>query len=678
MLSLRLQSLHRHRAGWLLGLPLLALLWGGATFLAMPSIERSVDDAAERVARETVAETGEPWLRVSIEGRDLVARGEAPTASSREQALGKLAAVSGVRRIVSGIGIVEEASPFAWTATRADRDEIFLGGNRPVDLGRARLAASLRTDLPSSLVLTDETRAARGAPPDFLAAATYAVSRLRDLARGATATVKDTTLSFQGEAIGVAEYDALRTAFANPPQGYSLGRVEILPPTIRDFRFGIERVTEGGLILTGYAVSEAARAKLLAAAAEAADGAFVDDSTQTARGLAAGIDGEALTRFAVSLVELLQDGSVRFEGGTLSVSGHALDAQAIAEAEALMRDRRPAGVGAGTVALSARPLSPYRVTIRRDADAVTVSGHLPDAATRERVLASMRPHFFRERIVDKARLADGAPADLVAALQAAIPRLATLASGEIAATDRSLRLAGESLYAQSARRLSETLPPAMPAAWSAIVAVQARNPAEQRDADTCRRQFASETDGRTLRFEPGSSALRPEFYPVLDALAALAKACPALRVLVAGHADPAGASPHEVRPAPDGGVQSTASIDHPGPVASRAAQAKPDFGRNAIRREEGVTAARKAEAKPAKTHDKAHDKAHAKSGEKPKPSDTTAAQPDPMPDQDLPHQRALAIVEYLLEAGVGADQVAAAPAGTTPGDRQAIAFTLRS
>ncbi|HEY0352447.1 MAG TPA: BON domain-containing protein, partial [Enterovirga sp.] len=294
-------------------MPILGLIWGGAIYVAEPRLEQSLTTAADRIVETTGAVGAEPWLRVEARGRDLIAKGEAPAADARDSALERLAEISGVRRVVSGIGIVQEASPFAWTATRADQNQIALTGSRPVEIGRATLAGNLRADLPDTLTLTDDSKAARGAPPDFLAAASYAVARLRQLARGAVATVKDTTLSFEGEAVGVAEYDALRTAFANPPQGYSIGRVDILPPTIPDFRFGIERGNAGGLVLTGYVSSEAERARTRALATETADGAFVDDRLQTARGLPGGIDGPALTRLTFAIAALLQNGAVRFE-----------------------------------------------------------------------------------------------------------------------------------------------------------------------------------------------------------------------------------------------------------------------------------------------------------------------------------------------------------------------------
>ncbi|WP_246696621.1 OmpA family protein [Methylobacterium planeticum] len=604
---------------------------------------------------ETTGAVGtEPWLRVETRGRDLIAKGEAPAAEARASALERLADVAGVRRVVSSIGIVEEVSPFAWIATRSTGDQIALTGSRPVEIGRATLAGSLKADLPEAVSLTDESKAARGAPPDFLAAAHFAVARLRLLARGAVATVKDTTLSFEGEAVGVAEYDALRTALANPPLGFSIGHADILPPTVPDFHFGIERGRAGGLVLTGYVTSESERARVRALATEAADGAFVDDRMRTARGLPASVDGAALARFAFAVVALLQEGAVEFDKDALGVSGYALDAQAVGEVDALIRDQRPAGVAARPVALNVRPLSPYRVAIRREAESVTLTGHLPDVAARERLLIALRPRFFRERIIDKTRLAAGAPDGLVRAFEVAIPNLATLASGDLSANDRRLVLTGESLYPASASRIDATLPGMMPPGWTALARVQARNPTERRDAETCRSRFEVDTAARHLRFEPGTTTIRPDFYPVLDNLAVLAKACPDLRVTVTGHVDPT-PPPNAVKPpAP------AASAPEPAPVTK---SAPPQAAKEPPK---SVKESGKDAAKPASKSSKAA------SASKP---DDKAREDEPPPD--LPRLRALVIVEYLLQAGVAPDQITAVAPEVSDAKRSEMSFALR-
>ncbi|MFD0935384.1 hypothetical protein ACFQ12_09325, partial [Methylobacterium trifolii] len=229
-----------------------------------------------------------------------------------------------------------------------------------------------------------------GAPAAFEAAAAFAIARLSDLAKGGRTTITDTVITFSGEARDAPAYEALRQAFARPPEGFSVGRVAILPPVVPDFHLAVERVAGGGLVLSGNTPSEVARTETVRLATEAANGAFVDDRMRTARGLPEGIDPDALARTLFRFADLMQAGRVAFDGARLSAIGDALDGQAIADAEALMRGGLPPGITAGPVNLAARPLSPYRLAIRREADGVSLTGHLPDAAARDRLLATIR------------------------------------------------------------------------------------------------------------------------------------------------------------------------------------------------------------------------------------------------------------------------------------------------
>ena len=365
---------------------------------------------------------------------------------------------------------------------------------------------------------------------------------------------------------------------SDPPDGFSVGRIEILPPLVAQYRFAVEKNARG-IVLDGFAPSGPDREAALRAATEAAAGGSVDDRLLAARGLDPAVDPKSLIAFAFRLAELIQSGRVAFQDGAISVTGDAIDGQAIPDAEALMRDARPAGVRAGPVALTARPLSPYRVAIRRTADAVTLTGHLPDVATRERLLDVLRPRLFREPVIDRTRLADGAPPGLGDALAAAAPLVVSLAGGEVAVTDRALTLTGESLYRENAARAPERLAEALPPGWTGQAAVSARQPAERRDPETCRSDFAAAVAGADLRFPAGSATLPPSFYRTLDTLAALAKACPTLRIAVSGPADPAKAkAPATPAAGPPPGEGAQAATAEPTQIASAAkpeAPAKP-------------------------------------------------------------------------------------------------------
>ncbi|WP_246692350.1 hypothetical protein [Methylobacterium sp. WL1] len=97
-------------------------------------------------------------------------------------------------------------------------------------------------------------------------------ARLSGLAKGGRAALSDTVLSLSGEALDVPAYEALRTALANPPAGFSVGRIEIVPPAVAQFRFSVAKSARG-IVLDGFAPSAADREAALRAAAEAVPGA---------------------------------------------------------------------------------------------------------------------------------------------------------------------------------------------------------------------------------------------------------------------------------------------------------------------------------------------------------------------------------------------------------------------
>lgn len=647
-------SLIRTRLGWLAGLPALALIGVASAYLAVPSIEDEIARAAAEVARRTGEGQPEPWLRVRVEGRDLVAAGEAPQAPDREAALGRLAGIEGTRRLIDRTGLIEEASPFVWTVERPAADRLEAAGSRPAEIGAFELAQRLKPVLPREATLDDRTRAARGAPPDFPDAAAYAVERLADLTTGSVATVHDTVISIRGEAASVAAYDALRTALARPPQGFSLGTVEILPPVVADLRLTVERRPDGSLELGGHVASPEAREAIRAAAAESAEGAAIDDRMQDARSL--GLDGPAVARTLLKVAALLHEGRVAYEQGRVSVAGNALDAGAVGEIEALLRDALPSGLAAGSVALTARPIVPYVLRVRRGADSVTLSGHLPDEAARESLLARLRPRLFREAVRDRTRLAAGAPDGFTIAVAAGLDALTTLSGGEIAVRGTSVRLSGKSLYPEAAARLSRTLPAAMPAGWSAAVAVSGGETAARLDPQECGRRLAERIVGHPLRFAPGSASLAAEFYPVLDAVAALARDCPTERIEIVGHLDPPNAKPAEADPVAAEAARESAPKPTPAP-------------------------AKKAEVKSAKDEKGKDDKSRAKRDDKADAKPAQIEKPVPAPVEtgaDLARARALAVIDYLQKAGVPLGRATLAEGATPLTERQGIGLALRS
>ncbi|MGT2488744.1 hypothetical protein ACU4GA_28280 [Methylobacterium oryzae CBMB20] len=158
--------------------------------------------------------------------------------------------------------------------------------------------------------------------------------------------------------------------------------------------------------------------------------------------------------------------------------------------------------------------------------------------------------------------------------------------------------------------------------------------------------------------------LTPAFYPTLDALAALAKTCPSLRVAVSGPADPAkppatpaaGPAPGRARPPPS----------RPGSPTPPSRRSPPSRRRPRSRPRQARGAAPHAARNAAKDRGKAETGKAGAAKKEPAASGKAAKKTAEAPDEpppDLPRLRAQAVVEYLLQAGARPDQVTAGPDG---------------
>lgn len=448
------------------------------------------------------------------------------------------------------------------------------------------------------------------------------------------------TVLFEARRVAHPVHDAGEPAA--PPERILPHETALNLPRVEPFVWSATRGADG-VSLDGYVPSESARTRFVTAIREAADGAPLEDRTQLADGLPEGVDPAALARLAGGVLGLLAEGRIDLAGDRLSLSGLAVDEDAASEIEArLGTDLPAAGLQRGVIAVRTEPLSPYRAVIRRETGQVILAGHLPDATARTVLLDAMRGRFFGERILDRTRLAPGAPAGLGAALLTGLDALALLATGEVSAEGSTLTLAGESLYRGTARRLREGLR-TLPTGWTQSVTVRGPPAPETLAAPDCRARLA---DARApIRFAPGSADLEPAAYPYLDTVANLAQLCPQARVEVAGLADPAEASP---RPAPT--TPPTPSAAPPSAAAS-----KPATLRAGAAKKETAGAAKNA-------------------GAKREPAKDEAAAAD-QPDADLPRRRATAVVDYLVKAGVPSDRALVAPtpaSGAVSGTGQVV------
>ena len=337
---------------------------------AAPQIADRLEAARARRSRPArprpPASPGCGWRRAAA---TLAAEGEAPDVGERETVLARLAALDGPRRIVSEVGLVETAAPFLWAAIRTGSDRIALEGSRPAEIGTAGPGGA------------DHRRAGarhlprRHRPGGAGRAAGFRRARRRSWRRGSPGSPRAAgrRSATRCSACPARPWTCRPTRRCGRPwrtrrRVSASGGSRSCRPRWRSSGSSW-RSRPGGSCSTGSRPPRrTARRPCGPPPRRAAGGTVRRPSAQAARGLDPAIDPKSLIGFAFRLAELIQSGRVSFADGAISVTGDAIDGQAIPDAEALMRDARPAGIKAGPVSLTARPLSPYRVVIRRTAE----------------------------------------------------------------------------------------------------------------------------------------------------------------------------------------------------------------------------------------------------------------------------------------------------------------------
>ena len=287
-------------------------------------------------------------------------------------------------------------SPYTFTARR-EGTALTLTGFVPDDDARAALTAAAGGVAGVENII-DELRVADGAPEGFQTLATQALGRLAGLDPG-EAALSDLAFSLTGTAMTPEDYAARSDAGAVVPQGLDLATLQIAPPAIDPYV--TEAMREGeGVILRGFVPSEEARAALVAAAEVMGP---VRDELQLATG-APDIHADT-TQAAMAVIAGLEGGRFSLSNETLTIEGQAGDDAAYEAATAFV-DENPVGVAVISATILPPLADPFVLTINREGQAVTVSGHMPSELARALLLETLTGEAFV--VTDESRLASGA------------------------------------------------------------------------------------------------------------------------------------------------------------------------------------------------------------------------------------------------------------------------------
>ncbi len=488
-------------------------------------------------------------------------------------------------------------SPYRFSAEKLSQEALRIEGFVPPAL-REAVQEALRRAFPAPMTIEDLTKPASGEPPAFLTRVTRALGDLARLRQG-RAELEGDAYRLSGEGPDTFEAcQALRLQIAQGDGPDSVAQATIAcppeppppPPPVESLIPALPAIpdpvflpsdlpppapvpvpetpaprieaapapavtpspppapvalswsaTRGpdGVTLQGQAPDTAARDALLAKARALGLGRAVTDRLAIEANLReAGGYAEA-TGFALELLGRLKAGTVTLADKALGIVGEVPDGAAWAELDALLRRRPlPAGLsltGQGAATVVPRP---YRLSLSVDRSGLSLAGYIPDAQTREALLALVEASPLKDLGRDETRVVPGAPQGFAAAAAMAVGNLLRLDLGSAEILDDVVTLRGLTCRDLIQREVETSAASGLPAGFRVDAAIGLRQTGCVVDPPaTCQNDLDMLTKRNTVLFAQGTSvvALDAPTERVIGEAVAILNQCPAARITIEGH-----------------------------------------------------------------------------------------------------------------------------------------------
>jgi OOP family OmpA-OmpF porin len=557
------EPFHDMRSSWRLlstGLVAVLAVSVGAIHFERVAIEKDLDERAKRA----LGEAGAGWATVAWDARDVVLRGRATLESEPAEAVAALRTVWGIRHVDNDAGLTKPIEPYVWAATRRGH-RVRLRGYVPNRKTRHIIMGFARAAMPGAEVV-DRMKTGRGVPPTdtWIAGISFALKQLSSLEKGRVG-LEGLAFSISGEAEDATAYRSLTAALERGlPNGITLARRKIDAPVVSPYRWSAQ-FAGGQLVLSGHVPGDDAKKDLLDAAATAPKGTVVVDRMEPAEGAPAG-----WPKMAAALIgELvrLESGSIELKDAALAVGGIAAneaDAKAVRAAlrstvgapyrlteqirvrEPKVEPKPPPGPappapkeGAATPAapaddpagkLAAAPpsgpkMEPKPPTSPPDAAPKAQEPQKPDVAPK----VEATPKVEAAPKVDAPKVeAPKVPKVETAPKAEASPRADASPKTETAKIETA---PGPEIApkAEATAKAEAASPPPAHSTSPALVA-------------ECRAKLGEIAKAGRILFDSDSATLDTASFATLDRLAAAARVCPGVRIVIEGHADTEGST----------------------------------------------------------------------------------------------------------------------------------------
>ncbi|MFN3869615.1 MAG: BON domain-containing protein, partial [Hyphomicrobiaceae bacterium] len=215
-----------------------------------------------------------------------------------------------------------------------------------------------------------------------------------------------------------------------------------LLPEVKPYQWGAS-LRGNRIRLSGYVPSDDMRSSIVGMTKATFPKSEIDDKLELARGAPDSDSWLGGISFAMRQLVLLKNGAVNLRDNALSVEGEAAGFAEYKTVKGALRNSLPTGVTLAADNVQPPVASPYNWSVKRTANQIVLSGHVPDEGVREQIFSFAKTSFPRLAIVDRLETAQGAPQGFTMLARVAIEQLVPLSNGEVKLTDKRVSLVGE-------------------------------------------------------------------------------------------------------------------------------------------------------------------------------------------------------------------------------------------
>ncbi len=405
-----------------------------AIYFKSPIIE---NDLAAK-AKAVLDQQGDTWVVVEMDGRDATISGLAPSEEAQVEAEASTLGTYAVRVVTNKTNLMVVQSPYT-VAVKKSAASIDLSGFVPNSAARSKIVETAKSVIPG-MEITDSMSFARGAPDDFTSMIEFGLLQIAGLEE-AEFSLNDTDLSVKGNAPDFDSYDKVKlTLEGDLPHGLKLTAADITPPGVSPFTWSVI-LKDNVVSLDGYIPSNKAREEISGAVGQALPGVKVQDNQRLASGAPDGFS--EISRFVTELLPRLESGVISLSDKNISVDGVANSPDNYATLVSIFETQVLPG-DASIVDASIKPakVSPYIWSTVVDANSISLSGYIPDNATRETIFEKIKTILPGVQINDGLKIAAGAPEQFTQAIDHGLNQLTKLTNGAISISDTDYSISG--------------------------------------------------------------------------------------------------------------------------------------------------------------------------------------------------------------------------------------------